>query len=91
MPRQRPNTAGSVRSITVIKPLRINGGSRPGSAKQWFEAYNQRKNEEAWRLKEWQETVEFNKKREFQAQYYTQLSESRRIWYIFKIIICISN
>ena len=78
MKHKRPATAGSIRSTTVVNPLRIPKGSRPGSAKQWFETYNKRKNEEALRLQDWQNTVDSYKKREFQASYFNHLSDHRK-------------
>ncbi|XP_063609969.1 trichoplein keratin filament-binding protein-like [Penaeus indicus] len=77
MSRRRPGTAGSVRSTSAINPLRVRPGSRPGSAREWFEAYNQRRNEEAWRLEEWKNTVNSLKKKEWQAQYYTAIAQPK--------------
>ncbi|XP_042212100.1 trichoplein keratin filament-binding protein-like [Homarus americanus] len=78
MSRRRPMTTGSVRSTSVVGALRVRPGSRPGSAREWFEAYNQRRNEEAWRMEEWKNTVNLHKKREWQAQYYNTIAQPRQ-------------
>ncbi|XP_068241864.1 trichoplein keratin filament-binding protein-like [Palaemon carinicauda] len=77
MSRRRPGTAGSVRSTSVVGAIRVRPGSRPGSAREWYEAYNQRRNEEAWRLEDWKNTVNSLKKREWQAQYYNAIAQPR--------------
>lgn len=80
MSRRRPGTAGSVRSTTsgrnALSALKVRTGARPSSAKDWFEAYNQRRNEEAWRLDEWKDTASNFKKREFQANVYSNIVHS---------------
>ncbi|XP_045597324.2 trichoplein keratin filament-binding protein isoform X2 [Procambarus clarkii] len=78
MSRRRPLTAGSVRSTSVVGALRVRPSSRPGSARELFEAYNQRRNEEAWRLEEWKNTVNFYKKREWQAQFYNIIAQPKK-------------
>ncbi|KAK8736483.1 hypothetical protein OTU49_005030, partial [Cherax quadricarinatus] len=78
MSRRRPLTAGSVRSTSVVGALKVRPGSRPGSAREWFEAYNQRRNEEAWRMEEWKNTVNLYKKREWQAQFYNVIAQPRQ-------------
>ncbi|KAK3881769.1 hypothetical protein Pcinc_013801 [Petrolisthes cinctipes] len=77
MSRQRPRTAGSVRSSSAVNALRVRPGSRPGSARQWYEAYNQRRNEEAWRMEEWKNTVNFYRRRDWETQYYNVLAQPK--------------
>merc|ERR1739838_932073 len=81
MSRRRPGTAGSVRSTTsggrnALSALKVRSGARPGSAKDWFEAYNHRRNEEALRLDDWRNTANNFQKRQFQTQVYNTIVES---------------
>ncbi|XP_045127785.1 trichoplein keratin filament-binding protein-like [Portunus trituberculatus] len=78
MSRRRPGTAGSVRSSSAVGALRVRPGSRPSSAREWFEAYNHRRNEEAWRMEEWRNTVNLYKRREWEAQYYNIIAQPRK-------------
>ncbi|KAG0730131.1 Trichoplein keratin filament-binding protein [Chionoecetes opilio] len=78
MSRRRPGTAGSVRCSSAVGALRVRPGSRPGSAREWFEAYNTRRNEEAWRVQEWRNTVNTYKRREWEAQYYNAIAQPRK-------------
>ena len=85
MPRRRPGTAGSVRSSSAMGALRVRPSSQPSSAREWFEAYNHRRNEEAWRMDEWKNTVNTYKRREWEAQYYNAIAQPRK-----KMLVCVN-
>ncbi|CAL4067220.1 unnamed protein product, partial [Meganyctiphanes norvegica] len=83
MSRRRPGTAGSVRSTAsgrnALSALKVRSGARPSSAKEWFEAYNHRRNEEALRLDDWKNTASHFQKREFQTQVYNNIVHTNGI------------